>query len=336
MRSKIFTALAALGLIWSCFVLADTGDQKEEADSQTIASRDEAVKIAVATTASFARAVKANDLKSFYLSTSPDFQNNVSLAEFEKAHVAFVEDHADLTAVENVVPQLTADPRTTPKGRLQLAGYFLLSNGRVNFTYQYVYRSSTWQLAGMHIVLDMTDKDSKSIVAGLRERAARGDAAAQFNLGLRLHDGSGTPRDDVEAVKWYRKAAEQGYANAQLSLGYMLANGIGVAKNETEAVSWYRKAAEQGNAHAQSYLGGMFALGHGVPENYVEAASWYRKAAEQGDAGAQAVYGNMLMGGFGVPKNETEAVSWFRKSAAQGNATARQYLDQITAHEKSR
>ena len=330
MRSKVFAALVLCGLLGPCLVFADGGSgEKPSSNDQAIPSQNEVVRIVESTTTSFAKAVKANDLRSFYMTTSPEFQTDVSFAKFESSYGVFVKNRADLTAAENVQPQLNAEPSTTPSGRLHVNGFFLLSNGRVNFIYEYFHRPTGWQLAGMHIVLDTGDKDFKAIAAELRKKAESGDAAAQFNLGLRLRDGSGTPRDDVEAVKWYRKAAEQGYANAQLTLGYMLANGIGVAKNETEAVSWYRKAAEQGNAHAQSYLGGMFALGHGVPENYVEAASWYRKAAEQGDAGAQAVYGNMLMGGFGVSKNETEAVSWFRKSAAQGNASARQYLDKL-------
>jgi hypothetical protein len=264
-------------------------------DSKTIPSRDEAVGIAVATTASFAKALKANDLNSFYLSTSPEFQNDVSFAKFESAQVTFVENHADLTAVENVAPLLIADPSTTPKGRLHLNGYFLLTNGRVNFTYEYVYRFSTWTLAGMHVVLaPIADKDASTIVAALREKAEHGDAAAQFNLGLRLHEGSGTPMDDAEAASWYRKAAEQGYANAQLTLGYMLANGKGVAKNDTEAVSWYRKAAENGNAHAQHYFGLMIYAGRGVAQNWTEAAVWFRKAAEQGDADSQTLYGLAL------------------------------------------
>jgi TPR repeat protein len=337
MGPKLSTALAAFGLIWACSTFANHEDSlKEQSASQAIPSRAEATRIAVATTVAFAKAVKANDLKSFYLGTAPEFQMDVSLEKFDSANAVFLENHADLTAVENVTPLLTADPSLTPKGRLHLDGYFLLTNGKVNFAYEYVRRATSWELAGMHIVAATIEgKDAVAIVATLREKAEQGDPAAQFNLGLRFRDGSGVPKDDVEAVRWYRKAAEQGYANAQLTLGYMLANGEGVAKNETEAVSWYRKAAEQGNAHAQSYLGGMYALGHGVAVDYVEAANWYRKAAEQGEAGAQVVYANMLMGGFGVPKNETEAVSWFRKSAAQGNASARKYLDQITARSRA-
>ena len=45
-----------------------------------------------------------------------------------------------------------------------------------------------------------------------RTTAARGDAWAQFNLGVMYSTGQGVVENDVEAVKWFRKAAEQGDA----------------------------------------------------------------------------------------------------------------------------
>ena len=46
----------------------------------------------------------------------------------------------------------------------------------------------------------------------LMERAQKGDAKAQFNLGYIYDIGQGVPRDYAEAVKWYRLAADQGNA----------------------------------------------------------------------------------------------------------------------------
>ena len=43
----------------------------------------------------------------------------------------------------------------------------------------------------------------------LRPLAERGDAEAQYNLGVMYRNGQGVPHDDAEAVKWYRLAAEQ-------------------------------------------------------------------------------------------------------------------------------
>ena len=44
----------------------------------------------------------------------------------------------------------------------------------------------------------------------LRARAEKGDAAAQFNLGVMCPRGQGAPKNLVEGAKWYRKAVVVG------------------------------------------------------------------------------------------------------------------------------
>ncbi len=48
----------------------------------------------------------------------------------------------------------------------------------------------------------------------IRAAAYRGDAQAQFTLGLRHHTGRGAPKDDVEALAWIILAASGGSAGA--------------------------------------------------------------------------------------------------------------------------
>ena len=45
-------------------------------------------------------------------------------------------------------------------------------------------------------------------------KAERGNASAQYSLGLFYFEGLGVAQDYQEAVRWYLKAAEQGYAEA--------------------------------------------------------------------------------------------------------------------------
>ena len=40
----------------------------------------------------------------------------------------------------------------------------------------------------------------------VRAEAERGDAAAQFALGMKYINGDGIAEDDTEAVKWFQKA----------------------------------------------------------------------------------------------------------------------------------
>lgn len=47
-------------------------------------------------------------------------------------------------------------------------------------------------------------------IDALRARAERGDADAQYDLGVTYVDGRGVSQDDAEAMRWYRLTAEQG------------------------------------------------------------------------------------------------------------------------------
>jgi TPR repeat protein len=169
-------------------------------------------------------------------------------------------------------------------------------------------------------------KDPAEAVKWCRKAAEQGYAKAQFNLGVCYSSGLGVPKDAAEAVKWYRKAAEQGYVDAQYNMGVCYYKGEGVAKNDVEAVMWFRNAAEQGYAKAQYNLGICYAKGEGVAKNDAEAVKWYRKAAEQGDVDAQYDLGVCYAKGEGVPKDAAESVKWCRKAAEQGDAVAQYNL----------
>lgn len=161
--------------------------------------------------------------------------------------------------------------------------------------------------------------DYRTALAGFRQLAEQGDAAAQHNLGALYAAGQGVVRDELQAAQWFRKAAEQGHAQAEYQLARLYAAGRGVPQDEQQSAQWMRRAAEHGEPRAQFSLGLLLATGRGVAQDEAQAVSWYRRAAEQGHAGAQNNLGVMLAGGKGVAKDTDEAVQWYRKSAAQGH-----------------
>ena len=152
-----------------------------------------------------------------------------------------------------------------------------------------------------------------------KAKAEKGDAQAQYEMGLAYTDGAGVANDDVEALKWYRRAAEQGYSPAQTAIGNCYFTGRGVTSNWLEAVQWYDKAAEQGCAAAQERLGYCCQFRY---SNSVAAVQWYRKAADQGYAAAQSSLAFCYLNGEGVAKDTAEAIRWYRKAADQGNVEA--------------
>lgn len=155
---------------------------------------------------------------------------------------------------------------------------------------------------------------------------ARGDAHAQYCLGLKYEAGIGVVQSFPQAAFWYRLAAEQGHAIAQRNLGVMHEYGRGAASDFAQAAAWYRKAAEQGDACAQTNLAFLYHLGAGVDRDVKLMEMWCRKAANQGYARAQTALGTIYASGNGVERDAMQAVEWYRKAAEQGDPRAQTNL----------
>jgi TPR repeat protein len=173
--------------------------------------------------------------------------------------------------------------------------------------------------AAIPLSAEQTEADQFNAI---KAKAEKGDAEAQYDLGVYYGNGQGVAKDEIEAVNWYRKAAEQNYVEAQYNLGFCYYNGQGVAQDYAEAAKWYRKAAEQNLAAAQNNLGACYLLGRGVANDEVEAVTLIRKAAQQNYAQAQYNLGICYDKGKGVAKDEVEAVKWYRKAAEQNYSQA--------------
>lgn len=186
-------------------------------------------------------------------------------------------------------------------------------------------------VGAMGISAQSNDNKSPRSIETLKQQAASGNAAAQYDLGISYHNGDGVPQDDAQAASWFRKAADQGNALAQYNLGLLYEDGSGVPQDFGQAVIWYRKAGDQHQANAEYSLGLAYFLGRGVPKDYAQAASLYHDAAEQGVAPAQYNLGVMCAKGIGVPQDYVQAAIWYRKAANQGDANAQFKLGELYA-----
>jgi TPR repeat protein len=141
--------------------------------------------------------------------------------------------------------------------------------------------------------------------------AHRGDAQAQYELGLLYGTGTAVALDLTESAKWHKLAAEQGHDRAQSMLGLFYNTGQGVPKNQAEAIIWWRKSAAQGNADARFNLGMAYWRGDGVPQDFDKAAVLFRKVAPAGNNYARSVFGTRSRPQSAVPS-----------AAAQGTQSA--------------
>jgi GAF domain/Sel1 repeat/PilZ domain len=94
-------------------------------------------------------------------------------------------------------------------------------------------------------------------LADLRSAAGQGDADAQWQMGVRYHNGEGVPRDDTQAMQWFLRAAEQGHVIAQATLGAYYWAGRGVPQDLSKAYFWSALALAEGDENSKSRLEGL-------------------------------------------------------------------------------
>ena len=115
------------------------------------------------------------------------------------------------------------------------------------------------------------ERDERRAAALYKAAAARGDAAAQHNLGLMYMSGGKAPK----ALKWFRAAAAQDHAPSLYNLATAYAFGTGVPRDADEAAALYLRASLLGSADA------AYALGRLEPDA-VAAREYFVVAARRG------------------------------------------------------
>ena len=175
----------------------------------------------------------------------------------------------------------------------------------------------------------MPESAAALAAAAFREKADKGDATAQHDLGVLYADGRGVARDYAQAARWFRRAADSGMANAQFNLAVLSERGLGVPADPAAAVQLYRAAAEQGHAGAQYNLGIALAEGRGTGQDYATAAGWFRRAAAQGYAKAAYNLGVLHERGLAGTVDDVEAYRWYARALEAGDGDAKERMEQI-------
>ena len=168
------------------------------------------------------------------------------------------------------------------------------------------------------------DDTAPASLEKLESRAKRGDAQAQYDLGLSCLQGMGVEKNMEQAILWISRSAEQGYAPAQCQWGFMLYQGQRFA----EAAQFYRKSADQGYGEGLYNLAVCYERGHGVRQDQELAANYYLKAAQKGVSQAMYNLAQFYLRGVGVKKDRQEAEKWL-VLASESYPPARVLLQQL-------
>lgn len=137
--------------------------------------------------------------------------------------------------------------------------------------------------------------DNRLATSYFRKSAELGDQRAQWQYGMALLEGLGTPVNAREAWRWVKASADQGYINGMTSAAVMLAIGQGVAEDDVQARAWYEKAARAGSTHAMGSLAMMVMTGEGGPADDVLGQAYLELALAAGGERPRA-----MMSRFGI------------------------------------
>tara|TARA_B100000676_G_C18017319_1_gene810430 strand:- start:341 stop:961 length:621 start_codon:yes stop_codon:yes gene_type:complete len=184
----------------------------------------------------------------------------------------------------------------------------------------------------------MNDKETQmksaqvaKAIDALHEAAEKGNAEAQFRLGVLYGNGDdGIKLDQEKAMSWFKLAARQGHENALITMAWMYANGAGVGANEKKARELYLLAADHGSAKAQYVIATMYRFAQfGAEKDMRKALKYYNKSADQGFSTAQFALGKMLAEGKIVEKNLVTALQWLSLAQANGSNRAENLIKEL-------
>lgn len=161
-------------------------------------------------------------------------------------------------------------------------------------------------------------------IQSFTKQAEKGNAIAQYNLGLCYYYGCGVIISYDEAFKWFKKSADQGDSFGIVKLAELYDNGDGVIKDQKRAFELYMKAAKMGDLTGIGRVASCYEYGNDViKENKSEAKKYYKLQYDkcmqliQENKGNADIYHTLGIcyenGQGGVEINKNEANKWYKK-----------------------
>jgi tetratricopeptide (TPR) repeat protein len=159
--------------------------------------------------------------------------------------------------------------------------------------------------------------------------AKRGDAEAQYLVGMAYLEGRQVTRDPAEGIRWLRHAASQRNVQGRFALATLYREGRGVPQNLPAAVRLFGDGAAAQHRESQFALAQMYGAGQGVPRDDALAVKLLNEAAWANLPEAQALLGEWFYRGKGVEKNRNKAWRLLKLSGDAIRPRGRKILEEI-------
>lgn len=151
---------------------------------------------------------------------------------------------------------------------------------------------------------------SPGLQAKLEVLASKGNAEAEYNLGMLHNNGIGTREDRQKAFKWFKAGAAHGNALAAYKLGcYYAGQAPGVVKPDPQLALHYKLVAAKAGYSMAQWDVGIYSATAG---NHTDALRWWERAALQGDSNALSFLVHAYSTGDQLRQNHETAYRWFK------------------------
>jgi len=142
--------------------------------------------------------------------------------------------------------------------------------------------------------------------------ANKGDAEAQYHVGMMHNNGIGTPQDPKQAFEWFQKSAASDDPLGAYKLGcYYDGQGVGIVTSDSnEALKYKLVSAKAGYALAQHDVANHYDR-QGNPE---EALKWWKMAGDQGFPMSIFSLSMAYSAGKAAPKDLSLSYAYFKLS----------------------
>ena len=100
----------------------------------------------------------------------------------------------------------------------------------------------------------MGDEADKKKFEEAKVKAEKGDADAQYQVGVMYRDGKTVNADLKQAFRHFKKSADQGHVMAQYELGVLHLHGKGAKRDAIAAFTWLNIAGANGSRMAAEAL----------------------------------------------------------------------------------
>jgi uncharacterized protein len=156
---------------------------------------------------------------------------------------------------------------------------------------------------------DANDTDTFNAMVAL---ANKGNAEAQYHVGMMHNNGIGTQKDPKQAFEWFQKSTAAGDPLGAYKLGcYYDGQFAGVVPTDpNEALKYKLVSAKAGYALAQHDV----AILYDKQGNSEEALKWWKMAGDQGDPGALFGLSRSYSAGKGAPRDLSLSYAYFKLS----------------------